>query len=509
MLFHEKLDFLMNITKTSNRTLAKKVALDASYVSRLRNGQRQPAKQENYLRPMAQYFAQSCTDELQRIALGDALKMGYALPDSPQAVASLIFQFLNEDQEKYDRSLRDFLNSIGSFEFSAVPELPQSVMADPVSIPYEKTGLYYGLEGKRRGIMDFLILILRQPRPLTLQLFSDENMDWLLEDSRFTRSWALLMANIVARGHRVQIIHTVSRNLQEMLFAITQWMPLYMTGAIEPYYYPQKREEVQKRTLFIAPGVAAISCTTLGYQTKHEMTVLYTETKAIEAQIKEFQSFLGLCRPLMRVFNQVNFHTYLGYLMDFEQAPGSVRRESPGLSLMSLPAGLMQDLLKSLPKNERQEAFDWFVLRQGIFHKNIKKYQYIEIISLAKPEAVLCGEVPVLFSDMLIKPGLHYTKTQYQRHLQNILELLQTQSNYHVYLGGDVNSRAYLICLKEGKGCMVAKTQSPSVVFAIDEPNLTLAFEGYLKAFTQQALSSLPNKKMVIGKIEALMKDLS
>ncbi len=36
MTFAEKLDFLMNITQTSNSALAHAATLDASYISRLR-----------------------------------------------------------------------------------------------------------------------------------------------------------------------------------------------------------------------------------------------------------------------------------------------------------------------------------------------------------------------------------------------------------------------------------------------------------------------------------------
>ena len=40
MSFAEKLNFLMDVTKTPNSALAHNVALDASYISRLRNGSR-------------------------------------------------------------------------------------------------------------------------------------------------------------------------------------------------------------------------------------------------------------------------------------------------------------------------------------------------------------------------------------------------------------------------------------------------------------------------------------
>ena len=52
MQFYEKLDFLMNITKTSNSALGQKVNLDASYVSRLRKGQRSALKDITCIKSM-------------------------------------------------------------------------------------------------------------------------------------------------------------------------------------------------------------------------------------------------------------------------------------------------------------------------------------------------------------------------------------------------------------------------------------------------------------------------
>mgnify|MGYP000872867359 CR=1 FL=1 len=52
--FYEKLDFLMNITNTSNSILGQKVNLDPSYISRLRRGQRNALKDEAVIEAMAE-----------------------------------------------------------------------------------------------------------------------------------------------------------------------------------------------------------------------------------------------------------------------------------------------------------------------------------------------------------------------------------------------------------------------------------------------------------------------
>ena len=59
MLFYEKLDFLMNITKTTNSALSLYINFDASHISRLRRGQRNVSKNEACIKAMALYFCQA------------------------------------------------------------------------------------------------------------------------------------------------------------------------------------------------------------------------------------------------------------------------------------------------------------------------------------------------------------------------------------------------------------------------------------------------------------------
>lgn len=82
-------------------------------------------------------------------------------------------------------------------------------------------------------------------------------MAWLYEDAAFAARWAELFTRVLMQGNRVRIIHTVARDMNEMLEAVTKWIPIYMTGAVEPYCYPRLRDGLFRRTLFIAPRTAA------------------------------------------------------------------------------------------------------------------------------------------------------------------------------------------------------------------------------------------------------------
>ena len=70
-------------------------------------------------------------------------------------------------------------------------------------------------------------MILQEKTPKTLLLFSDENMAWLYEEPSFAARWAELFNQVLMKGNRFRIIHTVSRNLSEMIEAVTKWVPIH------------------------------------------------------------------------------------------------------------------------------------------------------------------------------------------------------------------------------------------------------------------------------------------
>lgn len=278
MAFAEKLDFLMNITKTSNSVLAHAVLLDASYISRLRRGKRMMPKDSRLIQSMAIFLARRFKEDYQKRALSDSLKL-MNLPGDINLLAHKINRWLIHDEE-------DSVQPVGRF-LSGLSGITQRQTAEPSSEDYQQSfpdepfSVYYGIEGKRRAAEYFLSEVAACETPQTLLLFSDEGTAWMTEDPEYARKWAELMVRVLASGNQIKIIHTISRDLDEMLRAINQWMPLYMSGLIEPYFCPKKRDGIFKRTLFIAPETAAVISNSVGDQVTSAPNVLYRDRKAV------------------------------------------------------------------------------------------------------------------------------------------------------------------------------------------------------------------------------------
>lgn len=507
MQFSEKLDLLMNLTKTKNSSLALYTSLNPAHISRLRRGERKLARNENYVHAMAYYFSRHCTSEYQLKTISDFLNAGSLSPGDYDKTARLLYRWLVEEKASVSEEVGDFLDELSNFQFknTALPEAGNiSVAPHP---PKNGMAVYYGIEGKRKAVLAFLTYVLSQDTPRTLLLYSDEEMDWLTEDREFTLKWAALMSRVIQRGNKIKIIHTVSRELDEMLAAIRGWMPLYMTGAIEPYYYPKKRDGVFKRTLFIAPDVAAITSTSVGNMTAGAANFLLSHKGAVKAFVEEYHSYLALCRPLMRIFTPLNKHAYLAALSEFEQEAANTIIKTETLSLLTMPLAVVENLLFRMEYDQKNQLMDYYLKRTKIFEKNLAISKFIEVVKIPDLTAIKNGRIRVPQTHML-NQDLYYTPQEFKLHLENLIYFLQTHEHYHIYLDHVANDDGYMIYAKEELGVIVIKNSAPPVILAINESNMTATFWDFMRDRISKGAESSLNRRKVITKLQAIIAEL-
>ena len=293
------------------------------------------------------------------------------------------------------------------------------------------------MEGKRRAAEFFLMEVIAQDKPQTLLLYSDEATDWMAADKDFAAKWADLMVRVLSKGIRITIIHTVSRDLDEMLNAIQQWMPLYMTGLIEPYYYPKKRDGLFKRTLFIAPGVSAVVSESIGSSIDHAVNLLIRNNDTISAYVEEFDIFLSQCKPLMRIFTLKHKDEYLNTLTEFEREESNSIIYTDSLSLLTMPDQVASSIMPRIMSRigvESSSISAYQRQRITFFEKNLLSKTFTEIIPSYDLETIKNGKVKVSFSDMMNDSTVYYTREEYIGHLEYLVYLLENYGNFHIKL---------------------------------------------------------------------------
>jgi len=219
MSFAEKLDLIMNITKTTNSNLSMYISLDASLISRFRSGKRVPSNKGNYLQKIATYFARHVASDYQKAALCEVLNIALkSFPKDEKKIAELIYQwFLDQNASTDNSAVNGFIDSFANFQFKKMPQMPViEGLPDMAACVGEHTVLY-GAQGKQYLVLTFLSLIIRNIKPQTLLLFSDEDFSWLADDHVFAAKWKALMVEVIKSGNKIKIIHTVNRRYRAIL----------------------------------------------------------------------------------------------------------------------------------------------------------------------------------------------------------------------------------------------------------------------------------------------------
>ena len=498
MQFFEKLDFLMNITNTSNSALGQKVRLDPSYISRLRKGKRNASKDEAVINNMADYFARHCVSDYQRKALSDTLNINMAVFDIFE-LSEYIAKWLINKKDDEIKAIGGFLDNLNKLDTnSKLPtkktETNKKKNESPKS-PHSETLIYYGIEGKRQAAEYFLMEVVAQDKPQTLLLYSDEATDWMTEDPEFAARWVELMIAVLSKGNRIKIIHTISRDLDEMLKAIRQWMPLYMTGLIEPYHYPKKRDGVFKKTMFVCPGVTAVISSSVGQSINQAANLLVRNLDAVSAYTEEFHQYLNQCKPLMQIFSTKEKESYLQTLWEFEKEKSDSMIKTESLSIATMPEEVSSAVLSRIGI-ENSALAEYQRRRVKNFEKNLQTNTFCEIVPVFDLDAVKENRIKVSFSDIMSGGSVYYTKEEYIGHLDHLVYLLNAYDHFHVNIIEGIPESNYTVYAKEDLGVIVAKTSTPPVILAINETNMTAAFWDYLRdIFGEKDYQKLSNRE--------------
>lgn len=483
-MISQKLDLLMKITNTQNSTLGRALSFDSSYIGRIRAGKRGLPKNQPFIKPAAAFFARNLREQYQKATVAGVVRPGLPWPDDKQEAEALLVSWLSNDDNAADSSIGRILTSL-----SALPpkrEPTQGVSFQPKAATPNHSGFYYGNNGKRDAVEAFLSTLCALDTPQTLLLYSDEDMSWLYEDTAFAKRWATLLIGLISKGGRIRIIHTVSRGIGEMLEAVQKWLPLYASGAIEPYFYPKLRDNVYRRTLFIAKGHSALISNSVGSHTQEALNILTDDAAAVHALESEFADYFSLCKPLMQIFNIRNSDLLWKRLKEFEESGGNLVTAHPVPSHFTMPEAVASSMAaKSGNKwvlHNRNEA-------AARFERNLKQgYTVSEILELPSLETVRSGEIGVPMCDLFGQPNLKYTADEFRAHLERVSGLLRMHEGYNVIISEQAIGESILFA-KEDIGAIMLRSAPPTMVFGISEQSMTAAFWEYLQRLMRRKIS--------------------
>lgn len=496
LIIANKLNFLMRLTETKNNMLGKAISFDPSYISRIRTGKRGLPKNREFIIPAAEFFARCIRTDRQKMLLSETICPDQTWPEDFDVATRLLVQWLGEGIDLPRAYNYPYSHESFKIEDSAKDSTP---------------AFYFGNAGKRKCVFRFLTELAAQDEPVKLLLHSEEDMQWMFENPDFLRHWASLLKHLLDKGGHIVIVHTVRRSIGEMLEAVARWSPLYATGSIEAWYCPKLRDNIFHHTLFIARGKAAILARTACASGVNRLNILIHDPQAVDALERDFEDYLTLCRPLMKVINSANLSQMDLALARFATAGKRVVQFHATPSWQTMP----DEVAISLSRHPGCASFRNFMntYRKRLLGGPCSFHPITDIIFLPDPGIVKEGKVPVPLADLFGLSPLFYTVEEFRQHLIATRNSFQKNSDYHVVcfspdvslpLSGNLSPESFAVVACEGAGILLYSTQAPTTVFYTREQDMTLSFSSYLERIIESAAS----RKETMAKLDNYIKAL-
>ena len=499
-LFSERFDRIAEILDLSNVRLSKLLNVDASLISRFRNGKRSPQKNAQFMRLLCEVL----TDRMHALQANEkvAQLVGCEVSQTQEPQFTEILEkwfFAQRGKNQKSAHSYDYLKM-----FLPLTHLPVEEMLSKLSayVEEEKAETYWGLDGMRNAILRLLTEAAAEGGG-EIYMYADQSLQWLLADEEVLHMWYLCCSLCISRGVKLIVVHDINRKINEMADAMQVWVPLFMTGNVEPYYCTLNKGSRFTHMLFLRPNRAALSSLHVQGAGSNHFYDYIQDAKKLNTLHVEIKALLANSEKLVQIYTQDNMHKYYSIL---EVAMAQTRNS---LALLDAPPNvtLPDDVLQEMFARGRMEQAEQELIlsmRRNTY-ENLQNGSLTEIFELPDKQAVKDGQVYLCFGSSLNHGGPCYSVAQFCRHIENIIRLCETHENYNCCVINGSPFPGTRIILTDICAVMI-RLQKPYTAFLVENPFFTKAFDVLLHNFYEQ--HTVPRER-TIALLKKYLEDLA
>ena len=301
-VFIDNFNTLQEKLGLSNASLGKAMGYDSSYISRVKNKNRRVTDIYDFIERIAGYIVSAYHSNGKLEQMADILGLSIADIDTDDKYTSCVKRWIVEKHNNYDELIGGFLTRVDDFNLSDFTDENFSKVKVPTTpVVLGKSKTYYGVKGRKASEEDFIKTTLLSKSNEDIFFYNDLPMAKAAEDEGFKKRYVTAMAMLLKKGLHMNIVHNIDRPLEEMILGIEGWLPMYMTGAISPYYFPAPPSNMFC-TSHMTSGSAALSGECI--KGSQERGRFYMTTKKEELSYYKVKSkyLLKKAKPLMVIY---------------------------------------------------------------------------------------------------------------------------------------------------------------------------------------------------------------
>ena len=441
------LGIMLNRLKVPVATLAKHLHVDASLVSKWKNGQRYLSSCSNHFESILDFFSaakESDFSEDLKIRVIDMLKEFSPLKSI-------------ETDEELREHLRAFLLERPCFSLTNTAiEISRASCVARVLI-------YDGSEGRRRAVSDVLDIAESMTTPGQIIFTECEEYRWLLEDQDYALKWRDRLFKLLERGFKATfLIHfTVYQERFFLFFRLCNHLLFHRN--LDWYYHEYYDDDIHWFSFFILEHARSV----MGFSMGEEQcdTTVFADSRSIAQHKRVVEMVKRSCKPMFMDFKQGDLLPSLGELLKVDWHEGTIFAFLPvPLSAATHPA-LLEEILKD--NNVSPAIIRRYLKENSLFEKMVARQtqpgasssdQMVTIYQIeAMSRRIDDGGFTSCSLTLMTGQPIKVTKEQYARSLLHVVEGIDQNPRNKVVLASE-EDYVYLPefnCWCKGKEWMV------------------------------------------------------
>lgn len=481
-MLRENFNALIEVMGLSVAKLCRCANYDPSAIFRFRRGERQPAEPEQFAAAVASYVSREMDGPAQREVA--AALLGCAAEDlgDRAAYCRRVQDWLLGSHAPREDSVSRFLTKLDEFDLNAYI---RSVHFDELKVPVAPFQLptsrsYSGLRQMMDSELDFMkaAVLSRSTEPVFL--YSNMPMTEMAQDPEFPKKWMFGMALLLKKGLRLQIIHNIDRNLPEMMLGLESFIPMYMTGQIEPYYFKAPQGGVFLHFLRVS-GTAALTGEAVSghhsegryYLTNNRAEVAYYRRRA--------DALLENAKPLMEIYRADGASRLNAFLLADSRTPGRRRCVLSAPPLYTADPAFLTAVLQrhDVPAPDQERILAHAKSRREQAETILRDNEMVLALPRLTEEAFERYPMSLPLSGSFYERDIPYTYQEYLEHIDQTEQFAAVHPRCRLELTADSTFRNLQIVMHEGRWAMVSKEKSPTIHFVIRHAKLRSAIESF------------------------------
>ena len=482
--FRRNLNELLDVFSIGSNELAKYLNYDASYLSRIRSGQRMPRDAAAFAESVGFFVARRCHSAEDRQQL--RLLTGSDLTDDAknEEIVRTIVQYLCiSDSLPAGSGIGNFLRKMDDFDLEEYIRVIHFNEMKPPTVPVRlpSSRFYTGLSEIMDAQLDFLKETVLSRSNAAVTMYSDMPMAEMSQHATFPKKWMFGMAMMLKKGLRLQMIHNVDRPFHEMMLGLESFIPMYMTGQIAPYYLSGMQSSSFRHMLWVS-GAAALQGDCITGHIEDGRMYLTNRSSELAHYRKTAEQLLKRALPLMDIYGQDRKAAFERFLRASSAAVCARRSILSSLPIYTLSDELAERILlrNNCSAAEKAVILDYIHSQQQRIETVLEHSTVSDVLPEIREEEYSRYPIGLSLAGLFFSRDIRLTYDEYREYMALCRAYENCHSGYSCTPDSNTPFRNIQITILENDCVIVTKNKSPAIHFVIRHPKMCVAIENMI-----------------------------